>query len=47
MKFIADNKIKKAYIINVWFDKLVEDKENQASIILFIENQILSCKNGI
>ena len=47
MKFIASNKIKMAYIINDWFDKIVENKENQASIILFIENQILSCKHGI
>ena len=42
MKFIADNKIKKVYIINDWFDKIVANKDNQATIILFIENQIKS-----
>ena len=42
MKFIADNKIKKVYIINDWFDKIAANKDNQATIILFIENQIKS-----
>ena len=40
MKCIFDNKIKKVHLINDWFDKVVEDEENQASIIKFIEDQI-------
>ena len=39
MKFIADNKIKKAYIINDWFDKIVEDKDNHSVIMTYIEVQ--------
>ena len=40
MKFIVDNKIKKVHIINDQFDKIVANVDNQATIILFIENQI-------
>ena len=35
MKFIADNKIKKVHIINDWFDKIVTNDDNQATVILF------------
>ena len=44
INFIFDNKIEKVHIINIWFDKRVEDKENQALIIIFIEDQIESCE---
>ena len=39
MKFIFDDKIKKVHIINDWFDKFVEDKDNHSTIITYIEVQ--------
>ena len=44
IKLIFDNKVKKVHIINDWCDKIEEDKENQASIIKKIEDQIDSCE---
>ena len=40
MKFIDDNKIENVHIINAWLDKLVDNVDNQATIILFTENKI-------
>ena len=39
MKFIFDDKIKKVHIINDWFDKIVEDKDNHSVIMTYIEVQ--------
>ena len=44
IKLIFDNKVKKVHIINDWYDKIEKDKENQASIIKKIEDQIDSCE---
>ena len=44
MKFIADNKIKKVYIINDWFDKIVANKDNQATIFYLLKIRLNQVK---